>query len=123
MWQEFWITRDVVRRGDPVSNTNGPLDHDLFLLYARETVMLLRNHPGPGLWLSGNEQVPPDDINKTLKNDPRLHTYFTNSNEISKSSEDLSPVSKDPRHDYIQGSLWDRFPNGKGGFADGPNEI
>ena len=106
MWQEFWIARDIVRQGDLVSNTNGPLDHDLFFLYARETVLLLRNHPGPVLWVGGNEQVPPDDVNKTLKNYLRLQPYFTKSNEISKSSKDLSPVSKDPRHVYIQGSLW-----------------
>ncbi|GMY21554.1 mannosylglycoprotein endo-beta-mannosidase-like [Fagus crenata] len=129
VWQEFWITGDVDRRGVPVSNPNDPLDHDLFLLCARDTVKLLRNHPSLALWVGGNEQVPPDDINEALKVDLRLHPYFENSNEISKSSEDLSPVSKDPSQYldgtrvYIQGSLWDGFANGKGGFSDGPYEI
>ena len=129
MWEEFWITGDVDGRGDPVSNPNGPQDHDLFLICARDTVKLLRNHPSLALWVGGNEQVPPDDINKALKNDLRLHPYFENSNEISKSSEDLSAVSKDPSQYldgtrvYIQGSLWDGFADGKGGFTDGPYEI
>ena len=71
-----------------MSNPNGPLDHDLFLLCARDTVKLLRNHPSLALWVEGNEQVPPDDMNKALKNDLRV-LYFENSNEISKSSEYL----------------------------------
>ena len=99
------------------------------MICARDTVKLLRNHPSLALWVGGNDQVPPDDINKALKNDPRLHPYFENSNEISKSSEDLSAVSKDPSQYldgtrvYIQGSLWDGFADGKGGFTDGPYEI
>ena len=74
----------------------------------------------PIFWVGENEQVPPDDINKALKNDLRLHPYFENSNEISKSSEDLSAVSKDPSQYfdgtrvYIQGSLWDGFANVRG---------
>ena len=104
-------------KGDPVSNPNGPLDHGLLLLCARDTVKLLRNHPSLSLWVGENEQVPLDDINKALKNDLRLHPYFENSNEISKSSKDLSAVSKDPsqyfdgKRVYIQGSLWDGFAN------------
>ena len=107
-------------KGDPVSNPNGPLDHGLLLLCARDTVKLLRNHPSLSLWVGENEQVPPDDINKVLKNDLRLHPYFENSNEISKSFEDLSVVSKDPSQYfdgkcvYIQGSLWDGFANVRG---------
>ena len=55
-----------------------------------------------------------------MKNDLRLHPYFENSNEISKSSEALSAVSKDPSQYfdgtrvYIQGSLWDGFANVRG---------
>ena len=106
--------------GDPVSNPNGPLDHDLLLLCAIDPVKLLRNHRSLALWVGENEQVPPDDINKALKNDLRLHPYFENSNEISKSFEDLSVVSKDPsqyfdgKRVYIQGSLWDGFANVRG---------
>ena len=55
-----------------MSNPNGPLDHDLFLLCARVTVKLLSNHPSLALWVEGNEQVPPDDMNKALKNDLRV---------------------------------------------------
>ena len=96
------------------------MDHDLLLLYARDTVKLLRNHQSLALWVGENEQVPPNDIYRALKNDLRLRPYFKNSNEISKSSEDLSAVSKDPsqyfdgKRVYIQGSLWDGFANVRG---------
>ncbi|KAG8363817.1 hypothetical protein BUALT_Bualt19G0061700 [Buddleja alternifolia] len=126
VWQEFWITGDVDGRGVPVSNPDGPLDHDLFLLCARDTVKLLRNHPSLALWVGGNEQVPPDDINKALKNDLKLHPYFESSN-VSK--EVISPILKDPSEYldgtriYIQGSMWDGFANGKGDFTDGPYQI
>ncbi|KAG2695537.1 hypothetical protein I3843_07G017500 [Carya illinoinensis] len=129
VWQEFWITGDVDGRGEPISNPNGPLDHDLFLLCARDTVKLLRNHPSLALWVGGNEQVPPDDINAALKKDLRLHPDFENPNEMSKPSEDLLPAFKDPSQYldgtrvYIQGSMWDGFANGKGDFTDGPYEI
>ncbi|KAG6702123.1 hypothetical protein I3842_07G018700 [Carya illinoinensis] len=129
VWQEFWITGDVDGRGKPISNPNGPLDHDLFLLCARDTVKLLRNHPSLALWVGGNEQVPPDDINAALKKDLRLHPDFENPNEMSKPSEDLLPAFKDPSQyldgtrAYIQGSMWDGFANGKGDFTDGPYEI
>ena len=106
--------------GDPVSNPNGPLDHDLLLLCARDTVKLLRNHPRLALLIGENEQVPPDDINKDLENVLRLNPYFEYSNEISKFSEDLSVVSKDPSQYfygtrvYIKGPLWDGFANLRG---------
>ncbi|KAI5326446.1 hypothetical protein L3X38_035520 [Prunus dulcis] len=130
VWQEFWITGDVDGRGVPVSNPNGPLDHDLFLLCARDTVKLLRNHPSLALWVGGNEQIPPDDINKALKQDLRLHPHFESSlNEGGKFVEDSPAVLRDPSQYldgariYIQGSMWDGFANGKGDFTDGPYEI
>ncbi|KAF2316902.1 hypothetical protein GH714_042243 [Hevea brasiliensis] len=129
VWQEFWITGDVDGRGVPVSNPDGPLDHDLFLLCARDTVKLLRNHPSLALWVGGNEQVPPPDINDALKNDLKLHPFFVISEETGKSMEDLSLQSVDPSQYldgtrvYIQGSMWDGFANGKGDFTDGPYEI
>ncbi|GLT28906.1 hypothetical protein SLA2020_038080 [Shorea laevis] len=129
VWQEFWITGDVDGRGVPVSNPNGPLDHDLFMLCARDTVKLLRNHPSLALWVGGNEQFPPDDINTALKNDLKLHPYFEIVTGNGKSAENLSPMSQDPSQYldgtriYIQGSMWDGFANGKGDFTDGPYEI
>ncbi|MCD7453754.1 hypothetical protein HAX54_021987 [Datura stramonium] len=127
VWQEFWITGDCDGRGDPVSNPDGPLDHDLFLLCARDTVKLLRNHPSLALWVGGNEQVPPPDINAALKNDLQLHPYYMNSNNSGIST--ITPVIKDPSQYldgtrvYIQGSMWDGFADGKGDFTDGPYEI
>ncbi|KAJ7977977.1 mannosylglycoprotein endo-beta-mannosidase [Quillaja saponaria] len=126
VWQEFWITGDVDGRGDPVSNPDGPLDHALFLLCARDTVKLLRNHPSLAIWVGGNEQVPPDDINAALKKDLSLHPYFESLDGIRKREE--SP-EKDPSQYldgtriYIQGSMWDGFADGKGDFTDGPYEI
>lgn len=128
VWQEFWITGDVDGRGVPVSNPNGPLDHDLFLLCARDTVKLLRNHPSLALWVGGNEQTPPPDINNALKNDLKLHPLFSGTSNIA-GKDDSSQESEDPSRCldgtrvYIQGSMWDGFANGKGDFTDGPYEI
>ncbi|KAA8545113.1 hypothetical protein F0562_019897 [Nyssa sinensis] len=129
VWQEFWITGDCDGRGIPVSNPDGPQDHELFLLCARDTVKLLRNHPSLALWVGGNEQVPPKDINTALINDLKLHPYFVNSTESSNSKEDVTLTLNDPSQYldgtriYIQGSMWDGFANGKGDFTDGPYEI
>eukprot|EP01018_Ginkgo_biloba_P034388 Gb_34575 [translate_table: standard] len=60
VWQEFWITGDCDGCGIPISNPNGPLDHDLFLECARGTIKLLCNHASLALWVGGNEQHPPD---------------------------------------------------------------
>ncbi|KAK1316328.1 Mannosylglycoprotein endo-beta-mannosidase [Acorus calamus] len=124
VWQEFWITGDCDGRGDPVSNPDGPLDHDLFMLCARDTIKLLRNHASLALWVGGNEQTPPDDINTALQNELKLHPLF----QCMNTSEDV-PQDKDPSlyldgtRVYIQGSMWDGFANGKGDFTDGPYEI
>ncbi|KAK7824131.1 mannosylglycoprotein endo-beta-mannosidase [Quercus suber] len=75
--QEFWSTEEIE-------------------MVTRDTVNLLRNHPSLALSVGENKQVPLDDINKDLENVLRLNPYFENSNEISKSSEDLSVASKDP---------------------------
>lgn len=129
VWQEFWITGDVDGRGVPISNPDGPLDHDLFLFCARDTVKLLRNHPSLALWVGGNEQTPPCDINATLKADLKLHPNFESTDENIKSAGDLSPVLRDPSQYldgtrvYIQGSMWDGFADGMGNFTDGPYEI
>ncbi|XP_031491893.1 mannosylglycoprotein endo-beta-mannosidase [Nymphaea colorata] len=129
VWQEFWITGDCDGRGVPVSNPNGPLDHDLFLKSARDTVKLLRNHASLALWVGGNEQIPPNDINTALKNDLKLHPLFQSTNEKLKSVENFGSSSSDPSQyldgtrQYVPGSLWDGFANGKGDFTDGPYEI
>ncbi|XP_010528880.1 PREDICTED: mannosylglycoprotein endo-beta-mannosidase [Tarenaya hassleriana] len=124
VWQEFWITGDVDGRGVPVSNPNGPLDHDLFLLCARDTVKLLRNHPSLALWVGGNEQVPPKDINAALEHDLRLHPLFnTQMLEHSSESDQDPSLYLDGTRVYIKGSLWDGFADGKGNFTDGPYEI
>ncbi|XP_071694799.1 mannosylglycoprotein endo-beta-mannosidase-like [Rutidosis leptorrhynchoides] len=129
VWQEFWITGDVDGRGDPVSNPNGPLDHDLFLYCARDTVKLLRNHPSLALWVGVNEQTPPDDINKALTNDLKLHPFFLKVNENDRLNEEKALTLTDPSQYldgtrvYIKGSLWEGFADSQGGWTDGPYEI
>lgn len=95
------------------------------MLCARDTIKLLRNHPSLALWVGGNEQVPPDDINTALKSDLKLHPYFLEWNEIGNSTEKFEDPSQylDGTRIYIQGSMWDGFANGKGDFTDGPYEI
>lgn len=129
VWQEFWITGDCDGRGIPVSNPNGPLDHDLFLLCAQDTIKLLRNHASLALWVGGNEQTPPKDINTTLMNYLKLHPLFKSCNKNSNFGEDFSEELTDPSQyldgtrAYVQGSMWDGFANGKGNFTDGPYVI
>nr|Q5H7P5.4 RecName: Full=Mannosylglycoprotein endo-beta-mannosidase; Short=Endo-beta-mannosidase; Contains: RecName: Full=Mannosylglycoprotein endo-beta-mannosidase 31 kDa subunit; Contains: RecName: Full=Mannosylglycoprotein endo-beta-mannosidase 28 kDa subunit; Contains: RecName: Full=Mannosylglycoprotein endo-beta-mannosidase 42 kDa subunit [Lilium longiflorum]BAD89079.2 endo-beta-mannosidase [Lilium longiflorum] len=128
VWQEFWITGDCDGRGIPVSNPNGPLDHALFLHCARDTIKLLRNHASLALWVGGNEQIPPEDINSALKNDLKLHPFFKH-NGVTVIGEDMLSETEDPSQYldgtrvYIQGSMWEGFANGKGDFTDGPYEI
>jgi mannosylglycoprotein endo-beta-mannosidase len=104
------------------------------LFCARDTIKLLRNHPSLALWVGGNEQTPPDDINAALKADLKLHPNFESVDENIKSAGDLSPVLRDPSPKdpsqyldgtrvYIEGSMWDGFADGMGNFTDGPYEI
>ncbi|KAL8205918.1 hypothetical protein R6Q57_009469 [Mikania cordata] len=129
VWQEFWITGDVDGRGDPVSNPNGPLDHELFLYCAQDTVKLLRNHPSLALWVGGNEQIPPHDINEALTNVLKLHPFFLKVNKTVKSKEETNLTIMDPSQYldgtrvYIKGSLWEGFADSNGGWTDGPYEI
>ncbi|KAL5566078.1 hypothetical protein UlMin_029242, partial [Ulmus minor] len=130
VWQEFWITGDVDGRGDPISNPDGPLDHDLFMLCARDTVKLLRNHASLALWVGGNEQIPPKDINAALTDDLKLHPFFKNVlNENDESTTESHLAFQDPSQYldgtrvYIKGSLWEGFADGNGGWTDGPYEI
>lgn len=96
---------------------------------ARDTVKLLRNHPSLALWVGGNEQIPPPDINEALTNDLRLHPFFLKVNDTKKSKEETTPVLMDPSQYldgtrvYIKGSLWEGFADSEGGFTDGPYEI
>ncbi|XP_078442484.1 glycoside hydrolase family 2 protein [Wolffia australiana] len=122
VWQEFWITGDCDGRGDPISNPDGPLDHDLFLTCATDTVKLLRNHASLALWVGGNEQTPPDDINKALKRELRLHPLFQTEPVDEEEAVDPSQYLDGSRV-YVQGSMWDGFADGKGDFTDGPYEI
>lgn len=99
------------------------------MLCARDTVKLLRNYASLAIWVGGNEQIPPDDINKALKKELKLHAFFQNSIRTTTEQISLIEDSMDPSEyldgtrSYIQGSLWDGFASGDGNFTDGPYEI
>lgn len=128
VWQEFWITGDNNGRGaDPPSNPDWPLDHNLFLDCAKDTIKLLRNFSSLALWVGGNEQHPADDLNAALKDYLQLHPYFQlpaplTDSEPQKTLTDPS-CYLDGTRIYIQGSLWDGFAKGNGDFSDGPYGI
>ncbi|GAQ88413.1 glycoside hydrolase family 2 protein [Klebsormidium nitens] len=111
VWQEFWITGDCNGRGVPPSEASWPDDHSLFLECARDTVKLLRNSPSLALWVGGNEQIPPPDINEALEKELRL-------------DDGSGPVGLlDGTRQYFCGSLWEGFAKGDGAFRDGPYTI
>ncbi|KAH7296412.1 hypothetical protein KP509_26G022600 [Ceratopteris richardii] len=128
VWQEFWITGDNNGRGvNPPSDPEWPLDHQLFLTCAKDTIKLLRNYASLALWVGGNEQHPADDLNKVLIDYLQLHPYFeiplvSENPELHNSVEDPSRWLDGTRV-YIQGSLWDGFAKGNGDFSDGPYGI
>jgi len=112
VWQEFWITGDCNGRGVEPSDPQWPLDHDLFLKCAWDTVKLLRNHASLALWVGGNEQQPADDINDALTLGLALHSRNGNPS-----------LCLDGTRAYIKGSLWEGFAAGNGLFRDGPYGI
>ncbi|KAG0564645.1 hypothetical protein KC19_8G127800 [Ceratodon purpureus] len=113
VWQEFWITGDCDGRGQPPSNENWPLDHELWLTCAYDTVKLLRNHASLALWCGGNEQHPAKDLNDALEE--RLVIIDPSSGNPSR--------SLDGTRLYIEGSLWSGIAAGNGLFRDGPYTI
>ena len=57
----------LVLQDSPVSKQSWPLDHDLFIRSAGDTIRRLRNHPCIALWCGGNEQTPAPDIDAALQ--------------------------------------------------------
>lgn len=66
--QEFWMTAD--NNGRWGGQLDWPLDHQLYIACAADTVKLLRNHPSLCFWCGGNElnppSLPPPDIEAAL---------------------------------------------------------
>jgi hypothetical protein len=97
VWQDFWITGDCngawldrIKKDDQEARRKYPDDHALFLESAEDTIKMLRNHPSLYLWSGGNEYPPPEDIDKTLREDiiPKLdkdreYFSFSTSRELS----------------------------------------
>lgn len=67
--QEFWMTGDCNGTWG-AGSTSWPLDHNLYINCAADTVKLLRNHPSLCFWCGGNElnpsMQPPPDIEAAL---------------------------------------------------------
>jgi mannosylglycoprotein endo-beta-mannosidase len=68
--QEFWMTGDCNGTWSG-QGTNWPLDHQLYINCAADTVKMLRNHPSLCFWCGGNElnpslPQPPADIEAEL---------------------------------------------------------
>ena len=69
--QEFWMTGDCNGRWGS-GDINWPLDYDLYIECAADTVKMLRNHPSLCFWCGGNElepsmPQPPADIESALE--------------------------------------------------------
>ncbi|MEK6280360.1 MAG: glycoside hydrolase family 2 TIM barrel-domain containing protein [Acidobacteriota bacterium] len=66
--QEFWMTWDC-----NAGNPTWPINHELYINCAADTVKMLRNHPSLCFWCGGNElsypQQPPKDIEAALTQD------------------------------------------------------
>jgi mannosylglycoprotein endo-beta-mannosidase len=88
--QDFWISGEYPNgTPDPFS----PAWTETFLACARDTILLLRNHPSLLFWSGGNEETPPDDVARVLSGwiegdpgDPRVldgtRPYVTRSTNI-----------------------------------------
>ncbi len=97
VWQDFWITGDCngawldrIKKDDQEARRKYPDNHALFLESAEDNIKMLRNHPSLYLWSGGNEYPPPEDIDKTLREDiiPKLdkdreYFSFSTSRELS----------------------------------------
>lgn len=123
----------------PVSKQAWPLDHDLFLRSAADTIKKLRNHASIALWCGGNEQTPAQDIDTALQSmlprRPESHSCAlqqrlgrlscldssSSSGCSSTSAAERSPPGcLDATRAYVSGSLWSGFGEGHGVFSDGP---
>lgn len=83
---------------------------------------LLRNHASLALWVGGNEQVPADDINTALTSELALNQTYRTSSYTSCDELDVT-LYLDGTRLYVQGSLWEGFADGEGGWSDGPYGI
>lgn len=57
VWHDFWITGDCQGTWEK-GNRSWPLDHNLFLRCAADTIKRIRNHPSLIVWTAGNEGYP-----------------------------------------------------------------
>ena len=123
----------------PVSKQSWPLDHDLFIRSAADTIRRLRNHACIALWCGGNEQMPAADIDAALQvmlprrpTQPSHHLEQVLVYEVCKDisswtacfkgrgRKDSSLRCLDASRAYVSGSLWSGFGEGHGAFSDGP---
>ena len=127
----------VVLQDSPVSKQSWPLDHDLFIRSAGDTIRRLRNHACIALWCGGNEQTPAPDIDAALQRMlPRRPTHSSFHSQQCMASHHCGACSSwsagqkghpgcpqgclDATRAYVSGSLWSGFGEGHGTFSDGP---
>ena len=115
-----------------------PLDHDLFIRSAADTIGRLRNHACIALWCGGNEQTPAADMDAALQIMlPRRPTQSarecehvladrggrdssSRSARPARSGQESPLTCLDASRAYVSGSLWSGFGEGHGAFSDGP---
>ena len=120
-----------------MSKQSWPLDHDLFLRSAADTIRRLRNHACIALWCGGNEQTPAADIDAAMRimlarrPTRSAHGYEHILADIQDSSRSSACAARrgqkgvpltclDASRAYVSGSLWSGFGEGHGAFSDGP---
>lgn len=123
----------------PVSKQSWPLNHDLFIQSAADTIRRLRNHACIALWCGGNEQTPAADLDAALQimlpRRPAQSSHCfeqilveTSCRDSSswlacpgwRGREDSALTCLDASRAYVSGSLWSGFGEGHGAFSDGP---
>lgn len=111
VWHDFWITGDCQATWGKGSR-DWPLEADVFLANARQTVLRLRHHPSLFLWTAGNEGYPRKEIYQPLRNEilAKLDGTrpFLPSSGYTEPPEDwgLSWPDNQPSGSYSGGAYW-----------------
>lgn len=111
VWHDFWITGDCQATWGKGSR-DWPLEADVFLANARQTVLRLRHHPSLFLWTAGNEGYPRKEIYQPLRNEilAKLDGTrpFLPSSGYTEPPEDwgLSWPDNQPSGSYSGGPYW-----------------
>jgi exo-1,4-beta-D-glucosaminidase len=67
VWQDFWITGDT--NGGFKGSKDWPLQGEVFIKNAKNTIKRLRNHPSLLVWTGGNEGHAREKLYKAMRDD------------------------------------------------------